>query len=160
MGVGEHVNWLYAKDAVLHIEQAEVAGLCGGVTAHVDDALGLGKENGVDDIIVHTGTGRVGNDDIGTAILVDELLIEDVLHVARKEERVVDAVECRVDLGVFDGFGNIFDADDLTCLARHEVGNGTCTGLEVVDQLIACKTGKLACHLIEVIGLTAVGLVE
>ena len=148
MRVREHVDRLYGSHLVLAVEQLEVACLCGRVAAHVDDAFRLGSQNHVDYVIVHTSAGRVGDDDIRTSVLRNEVVGKDVLHVARIEQRVVDTVQGRVHLGILDGFGHIFDAHHLACLACHEVGDGTRTRVEVVHQLVARKSGKLACHLI------------
>ena len=93
MSVGEHIYRLYAQHLVLHIKQAEVAGLRGGVTAHVNDALGLSEKDGIDNIIMHAGTRGVSDNDIGTTILVDEFLVENILHVASKEKGVIDAID-------------------------------------------------------------------
>ena len=82
---------------------------------------------------MHAGTRRIGNDDVGLAMLFDEVAIEDVLHVARKELGVLDAIYLRVLFGIFDGFGHIFDADDLPGLPCNEVGNGAGAGIKVVD---------------------------
>ena len=42
----------------------------------------------------------------------------------------------------------------------HEVGDGSGAGIEVVNQLISGKVGKLACHTVEVVSLLGIGLVE
>ena len=42
---------------------------------------------------MHAGAWRVGDDDIGTAVTGDEVVGENVLHVAGKEERVADDVK-------------------------------------------------------------------
>ena len=93
VGMGEHIHGLYGRHLVLGIEQLEVACLGGGVAADIDDAAGLGEQNHVDDVVVHAGTWRVGDDDIGAAVLVDEVLREHVLHVAGKEQGVLNAVD-------------------------------------------------------------------
>ena len=41
---------------------------------------------------MHASTWRVGDDDIGATMLVDEILCEDVLHVASVEQSVVQVV--------------------------------------------------------------------
>ena len=92
-GVGEHVNGLYGDYFVAGVEQGKVAGLGGGVAADIDDALGVGIEYDLYDVGVHAGTGRVGDDDIGMTVLTDEVVGEDVFHVAGIEQGVGDAVE-------------------------------------------------------------------
>ena len=65
-------------------------------------------------------------------MLGDELVGQDVLHVAREEQRVADFVDFRVDFRVLDGLGHILDADDFPCLPRDEVGNGSRSCIKVV----------------------------
>ena len=43
---------------------------------------------------------------------------------------------------------------------RHEVGDSAGTGVEVKHQLLACQPRKIACYLVELVGLQRVGLVE
>ena len=85
---------------------------------------------------------------------------QDILHVARIEERVVDTIEGGVYLRVFDRLGHILDANHLAGLTRHEVGDGARAGIEVVHALVARQLGEVARHLIKFVGLTAVGLIE
>ena len=53
--VGEHIHRLHSRHLVLRIEQGQVAGLCGGVATDIDDAFGGGKEEGLNDVVVHAG---------------------------------------------------------------------------------------------------------
>ena len=131
--VGEHIYRLDARHFVLLGEQLQVASLCSWVAAHIYDALWVGKENGVDDITMHTSSGRVGDDDIGLAVLLNEVLIQDVLHVAGKELRVLDAVYLRVHLSILDSLRHILDANDLPGISCHEVGDGAGASVEVVN---------------------------
>ena len=132
----------------------------GRVATDVYNAVGLGKEEGVDDILVHSGAWWVGDDDVGTSVAFDEVAVEDVFHVAGKEEGVVDVVDLRVDLSIVDGFGHVFDADDLTCLTTDEIGNGAGAGIEVVDEFVAGEACEIASNTIEGVGLVGVGLIE
>ena len=109
---------------------------------------------------MHTRTRRVGDDYIRTPVLVDKVLCQHVLHVAGKKQRVPDAVDFRVDLGVLDGFGHIFDADDLARLSGHEVGDGSRAGIKVVNQLVAGEPCEVAGHFVQSVCLLGVGLVE
>ena len=78
---------------IFAVEQLEVACLCGWVATYVDDTLRLGGQNHVNHVVVHARAGRVGDDDIWPSVLRDEVVGEDVLHVARIKQRVVDAVQ-------------------------------------------------------------------
>ena len=53
----------------------------------------LGKKDGIDNILMHTCSWRVGDDDIGTSVLLDKVTVEDIFHVASEEEGIVDVVD-------------------------------------------------------------------
>jgi len=144
--VREHVDGLHDADAVVTVKDLQVAGLRRGVTAHVDNALRGGTEDGLHYVRMHAGTRRVGDDDVGATMVADEFVGQDVLHVARIEQGVCNAVDFGVHLGVLDGFRHILYADDLPSLTGHEVGDGAGAGIEVVDEFTACQLGKLAGH--------------
>ena len=133
MGVREHVHGLDFHDTVFLVEHGNVTRLGSGIAAHIDQSLGLGVEDDLDDVLVHACAGRVDNHHLGAAVLGDKAVGEHVLHVAGEEFAVGDAVALGVDLGVLDGFGDIFDADDLSRLTGHEVGDGTRASIEVVN---------------------------
>ena len=128
----EHVHRLYGNDLIGDVEQLKVAGLCGRVARDIDDTAGTGIEDDVHHIRMHAGTRWVGDDDVGTAVPGDEVVREDLTHVAGKELRVCDVVDAAVDLRVLDGLRHIFDADNFTRLTRHIVGDGACARVEVV----------------------------
>ena len=90
MRMWEHIYRLYLLNGILHREQAQVACLCRGVTAHVNDTFRFRKKNRVDHIVMHTGTRRVCDNNIRTAVLVDEILCQDILHVAGVEQCILD----------------------------------------------------------------------
>ena len=160
MRMREHIDRLYLLDGIFHGEQAQVACLCRRVAAHINDTFRLGKEDRVDHVVMHAGTGRVCDDNIRTAVLVDEILCQDVFHVSGIEQCIFDLVQCGVDFGVFDCFGHIFDADHFLCLAGDEVGDRAGSGLQVVNHFVSGQPGKLAGNLIQLVSLFAVGLVE
>ena len=91
-GVGEHVDGLNARNAVVLSEDFEVASLRGRVAAHVNNALRGGIHDGFHDIRMHACSWWVGDDDIRTTVIADEVIGEDVLHVASIEQRVIDMV--------------------------------------------------------------------
>ena len=93
-------------------------------------------------------------------MLVDELLCEHILHVAGIEQRIGDAVDFRIHLGILDGLGHILDTDDLARLARHKVGNRSRTRVQVVHQFVARQSGKLTRNLVEVVCLSGIRLIE
>ena len=109
---------------------------------------------------MHAGTWRVGDDDVWTTMLSDEVIGQDILHIASIEEGVLDVVHLGIHLGILDSLWHVFDADHLLCLVSHEVGDGSGTGVEVINQLVAGEVGKLASHAIKVVSLLGVGLIE
>ena len=91
----------------------------------------------------------------------DKLVSENIFHVARIERcLVIQAIEFGIDFGIRDGFGHILDADDVTRLACHEIGDRSRAGVKIVYQLPAREAGEVAGHLIKFVGLLAVRLVE
>ena len=66
MRMWEHIYRLYLFNGILYRKQAQVACLCRGVTAHVNDTFRFRKKNRVDHIVMHTGTGRVCDNNIRT----------------------------------------------------------------------------------------------
>ena len=158
--VGEHIDWLDMGDMVVGIEQLQVASLGGRVAADIDDALGVGIHDDLDNVWMHACSWWVGDDDIWTTMLCDEVVSEYVFHVACIEEGVVDTIELGVYLGILDGIFYVLYAYDLLCLASHEIGDGACACIEVIDEFVACERGEISCYLVEMQCLLGVGLVE
>ena len=143
-GVGEHVDGLDSGDTVVHVQVVQVAGLGGRIARDVDNALGGSSEDGLYHVGVHAGTGWVGDDDVRTAVLGNEVVGEDVFHVAGKEQGIVDAVDLGIDFCILDSLGYIFYTNDFAGLAGHEIGDGAGAGVEVVDDFPAPQPRKLA----------------
>ena len=122
--VWKHIYRLDGCHTIVLVEQCQVARLCGRVAADIYYPLRVRAENSLDNICVHSGTRRVGDDDVGTTVCRNKLVCENIFHVSRKEERIVDAVDLRIDARILNRFGNIFDANDLPGVAGNEVGNG------------------------------------
>ena len=141
--VWEHIDGLDSGNTVVCVEVVEVTSLRSRVAGDIDDALGSCPENGLHHIWMHTSSGRVSDDHIGTAVLGDEVVGEDILHIAGIEEGVGDAVDLGVDLRILDGLGHVFDADDLTGFLCNEVGDGASAGVEVIDRFVTREGGKL-----------------
>ena len=119
-GVREHIDWLDGCHLIIYVHHLEVASLCGRVATYIDDALRGCVQDDLDDIRVHTGTRWVGDDDVWATMLSDEVVGEDILHIACIEEGIGDVVYLGVDLGILDSLRYILNADNLTCLACHE----------------------------------------
>ena len=105
LGVGEHIHGLDLGYTVGAVKHGEVARLGGGITTDIYDTLRLGAEDSGDHILVHAGTRRVGDDNIRTAVLLQESVVEHIFHVAGKEQSVRYAVDLGVDLGILDRLG-------------------------------------------------------
>ena len=93
-------------------------------------------------------------------MLPDEIVGQDILHIACIEEGVLDVVYLRIHLCILDSFWHVFDTDYFFSLVCHEIGNGSGTGVEVVNQLVACEVGKFTGHTVEVVSLLGIGLIE
>ena len=113
----EHVNGLYGSHLVFTVQQLQVACLGCRVTAYVNDTFRFGSQNYINDIIVHTCPGRIGNDDIRTSVFADKVFCQDILHITGIEQGIRDSVDLRIHFCIFNGFGYIFDTDDLACTA-------------------------------------------
>ena len=83
---------------------------------------------------MHTSTRRVGNDNVGSSVFADKLIIKHILHVTGEEQGVVDGVDLGIHLRIFDGLRHIFNANHLAGLAGHEVGYGARAGVEIIDK--------------------------
>lgn len=148
LGVWEHIHWLYCHHAIVLVKQLQIACLGGRIATHIDHLARCGKEDDIYHIGMHAGTWRVGDNHIGTTMTLDELAVENVLHVAGIEDGVVYAIELGVDLGILDGLGYIFDAYHQACLTGYKVGNGAGAGVEVIYEFVSCERSKVACYLI------------
>lgn len=144
LSVWEHVDGLYVADVVGGCEEADVAGLSGGVAADVDDASGLHGEELLDYFFVHAGTRGVGDDNIGTAVECDKFGGEDFGHVAGEESGVANLVVDGVLAGGSNGVFDVFDADDLFAHAGEEERYGAGSGVEVVEGVVRGEAGVLS----------------
>ena len=85
LGVREHVDGLDASHAVAGGEHLQVARLGSGVAAYVNDFAGLHVEELLYYFLVHAGSWRVGDDDVGTLVAGDEFGGEHFGHIAGVE---------------------------------------------------------------------------
>ena len=83
--VGEHVDGLNFDNLILLVQKLYVASLGCGVAAYVYNPLWSCKQDGVYDVLVHASAWWVGDDDVGTTMLLYKLTVKDVLHVASIE---------------------------------------------------------------------------
>lgn len=112
----EHIHRLYGSYLILRIHQLQVASLGCRVAAYVYDALWCCIQDDVYYVWVHSGTWWVGDDDVWTTMLGDEIVGQDILHVACIEEGVLDVVHLRIHLGILYGLWYVLDTDYLFAL--------------------------------------------
>ncbi len=89
MRLREHVDGLDIFDLVLIHHESKIAGLCGWVTADVDDFFGANFEDLPDNPIMHTCTRGVGDDHIRAAIFLNEFIIKHPYNIAGIENGII-----------------------------------------------------------------------
>lgn len=144
--VWEHIYWLNFNNLVVYVQQLQVACLSGRITTHIYYSLWLCPEDCINYILVHTGTRRVGDDNVWLSVLGDELISKNVLHIPCIEVGIVYAIKLRVYLCILNSLWNIFNANNFLGFTSYEIGDGARTSVEVIDNLIACKLCKFACN--------------
>ena len=92
-GMGEHIDGLNRFDLIAAIQRLQVTGLCGRIARYIDNTFRRGIQNGLDNVRMHAGTRRVGNDNIRLSVFFDKIIGQDVFHIACIEQRVLNAVE-------------------------------------------------------------------
>lgn len=66
VGMWEHVDRLYSFNLVFAVQQIKITRLSGRVTAYIDNPFWCCKQNGIDNIYVHTSAGgRICNNYVG-----------------------------------------------------------------------------------------------
>ena len=118
----EHVNRLHFHHLIFSVEHCQISCLGGWIATYIHNSLGLCIHNHAHYIFVHTSARWVDDHHVGTSVLFDESVGEHVLHVAGKEDGVVDAVDLGVEFRVGNRLGHVFDAHHFFHLPRHEVG--------------------------------------
>ena len=59
VSVWKHVNRLHLNRAVYLLHHSEIPGHCGRIAGHINNPLDTQLENLFDDILMHTGPGRI-----------------------------------------------------------------------------------------------------
>ena len=110
---------------------------------------------------MHTSTGGVRDDDIGTAMLSDEIIGEDVFHISSiKQCLIILSIERSIDFCIFNSLRHIFNADYKACFLRNKIGDCARARVKVVDKFITGELGKFTCHLIKFVGLLRISLIK
>ena len=100
-------------------EVADISGEGGGFAGDVNDLGRQGGGEGVEKLGITALAGGIDNDEVRGIILGDPFG-QPFFGFGGGEATVGDAVEFGVEVGVFDGLGDGFDAIDLTSLAGQE----------------------------------------
>src|SRR5690606_30304480 len=137
-----------------------VARLGRGVAAHVDDPLGRYLKEGLNNIWMHASTRRIGNNHVGMPFFLDQLLIEQVFHVACIEMAIAKTVKLGIGFGVIYGLGHVLYSDDFFGVSGNKLGNRASARIEVIDDFFSCEAGIGSGYLVQCVGLGRVGLVE
>ena len=156
----KHVYRLNFGHFVFGIHQRQVPCLRCRVTAHIYNAFGRRVKDHIYHIRMHSCAWGVGDNHIWTSMLLDEVIGKDVLHVTGIEQCIVDIVDFAIDLCIGNRLGNILDADHLAGTSGYEVGNGSRSRVQVVNELVTRQLGKVTGYTVEVISLIGIGLIE
>ena len=121
-GLGEHVDRADAAELVAGLlELGGVRGQGRRVAGDVDDLLRLALDQPADDFLREAGAGRVDDDDVGLAGLLEQGP-DAGAGVGGDELGVLDPVALGVALGVFDRLGDDLESPDLARLAAPSSG--------------------------------------
>lgn len=153
LGVGEHIDGLDASHTVFGREHIEVARLSGGVAADIYYFAGLHGQELLDHFLVHAGTRRIGDDNIGLTMGCNKFGGEHFGHIASMELGVGDMVALSVFACCDDGVFNIFDTHHMLAHTRKEERNGASAGVEVVNDVGGLDVGKLGSEGIKTLSL-------
>ena len=107
-----------------------------------------------------SGAWRIEDNHVRVSVLGYECICENVLHIARIEVAVGDAIVGSIDASVLDSLRNVFNTNHFRCLARNELGDCACSCIEVIYDFRTSEGSKFAGYAIEFVCLLRVGLVE
>ena len=114
----------------------------------------------MNNITMHPGPRRIGDNHIGSSTQSEEILIENILYVARNELRIRDTVLTGIDPRIGNSLVDVLYPRHLRCPRRQVTGDCSRTGIEVIHVLIAPQLRELPHYSVELRCLEAVGLVE
>src|ERR1700722_15939818 len=137
MGMREHVHGLYPRDGILCIQQVQIAGLGSRVAGYVDHRWRRYIQDLVHQPFVHTSSWRVGNDHVGPAFALEEIVGADVDGVAGKKPGMPYSVKGGILAGVGDGFFDDFYPYDARRLPADENPDTARSAIEVIDRFPA-----------------------
>ena len=140
-------------------EGGHIACQCFGVTADIDDALGLHPVYGGDTLRCAAGARRVQKDHIGA-----QPLRSGGHHpfrgIGADKAGVGQLVAAGVGGGVPDGGGVALNTDDLLCMGRGAQADRADAAIGIYDRLASGQSGKLKRLFVQHLGLGAVDLIK
>ena len=131
VGLRKHIHRPHSSNFVFLAQNLEIASLGGRIATDINHSFRRGFKYHFSYIGMDSCPRRVKDYDIRTSVFCDEIFCQNILHVSSKESAVLYAVVFCVQLCVLNGFRHIFNTDDLCCLARDELGDGSGAGIEV-----------------------------
>ena len=114
--MGEHIDGLVCHNLILLVHELEVTGLSGRIAADIYYPAGRSMQDGINHISMHSCSGGIGYNHVGTAIALYEIGRQHVLHITCQELGVIDTIERSVDTSILNGFSHILYAYNLASL--------------------------------------------
>lgn len=174
-GVGKFRQHHHRLHRACPAEHIDALNLFGGVSAFgqdfgvagegwraagdVDDAFGRGGDDGAQDGGV-TALARWVEDDDVRAETVGNKLREKLFRRADVKDGVFNVIARGVLIGVPDGFGNDFNADDFFGFLRQKQGDGSRAAVGVHDGFVSGQTGVFERKPVELFSLRGIDLKE
>ena len=110
-GVGEEIDGLHAGDRILFSQSLQVACLRGRIATYIHNQRCFHVEYLLHEFIVHTGARRIGDDHIGSSVLIEKSIVTNIDHITGEKFGVFDVVALGIDPGIVDRRSDQFHAD-------------------------------------------------
>jgi hypothetical protein len=122
----EHIYRTIRNNFVVFIEHLQVARLGGAVATYVYQFWRRYFYECLYNVGVHTCAWRVNDDYVGFAVLIDEIELEYILHVASEKFGIVYIVNLRIDFCIFYRLWYVLNTDNFFASACYEICYGAC----------------------------------
>ena len=123
----KHIHWLGFNNFIMITHKLHISGLCGRVTADVDDAIRLQLIECFDDILMHAHSRRIRDNQVRTSVYLNKRAAEHIFHVSCIKFGVVNLIKFRVEMRIFNSLRNRFYTYDLTTIFGKKVGDSSRT---------------------------------
>ena len=156
--VRKHIYRLHFYNGISSIEQGQVAGLRSGIAAYIHNCRRFYLQYFIDQLFVHAGAGRIGNQYIGAAMLRKKIIVAYINNIATKKFAVANTIKNCIFTCI--GYGSFyhFYPNHLLSAAAAKNTNGTRTAIQVVKGLCTNKFLKITANLIQLFTLPAICL--